>query len=269
MEPRRSGGSGYNAGMRRLLILFVVIVLLLGGWYWAQTSAAVRPYAPTGPGDVYVALGDSLAAGFTVDQPEDAYVARIAATLQHDQPIEVRNFAVPGETSASLLRRQLPQALAYLKEQRAAGKRVSPITLDIGGNDAQAVQAASNELRRQTIDAIEANIGSILDQLLDATSSTFGQRTADIAIMTYYNPYPGDPADQTSRAYWSAQLNTAITRAAMARGVAVADVAGAFAGGKVYRYTYIAAGDVHANSDGHALIAEQFMQALRYSSQQR
>jgi hypothetical protein len=46
--------------------------------------------------------------------------------------------------------------------------------------------------------------------------------------------------------------------------VAVANVEQAFAGGNVYRYTYIAAGDVHANSDGHAVIAEQFVRALGY-----
>lgn len=265
MQPGPIPGSGYNFGMRRFVILGLVIlvVLLGGGWYWTQASAA-RTYTPTGPGDVYLALGDSLAAGFIVDQPEDAYVARIAAALQQQRSIEVRNLAIPGETSGSFLRRQLPQALAFIQEQRAAGKRVSPITLDIGGNDARAVESASNEERRRTIATIEANIGSALDQLLAATSTRFGQPTADIAIMTYYNPYPGDPADESSPAYWSAQLNAAIIRAASTRGVAIANVEESFAGGNVYRYTYIAAGDVHANSDGHALIAEQFVQALGY-----
>jgi lysophospholipase L1-like esterase len=251
--------------MRRLFIVTLLLLILLGagGWYWTQSSAA-RSYTPGGPGDVYLALGDSLAAGFIVDQPEDAYVARIAAAIRQQQPIELRNLAVPGETSGSFLRRQLPQALTFIREQRAAGKRVSPITLDIGGNDARAVESASNQERGRAIATIEANIGSALDQLLDATSTRFGQPTADIAIMTYYNPYPGDPADQNSPAYWSAQLNAAIVRAAAQRGIAVAKVDEAFAGGNVYRYTYIAAGDVHANSDGHALIAEQFLQALGY-----
>jgi lysophospholipase L1-like esterase len=254
--------------MRRFLLPFLVLLILIstGGWYWARTRAADRSYTPTGPGDVYVALGDSLAAGFTVSQPEDAYVARIAAALRQQQPIDVRNFAIPGETSASLLRRQLPEALTYIQQQRAAGKRVSPITLDIGGNDAQAVQAASNDVRRETIATIEANIGTALDQLIAATSTRLGEPTADIAIMTYYNPFPGDAADQTSLAYWSTQLNAAIMRAAQSRGVAVADVAGPFGGGNVYRYTYIAAGDVHANSAGHGVIAQQFLQALKYES---
>lgn len=260
--------------MRRYYLPFLLIVLVAAAgiaFYARQwvsgASAQAQPYSPTGPGDVYVALGDSLAAGFTVSQPQDAYVARIAATLRQTQPIEVRNFAVPGETSASMLRRQLPQALEFIQEQRAAGKRVSPITIDIGGNDARSVQQASAAERQQAIEAIEANIGSALDQLIAATSSRLGQRSADIAIMTYYNPYPGDANDPAALAYWSAQLNTAIERAATARGVAVADVASAFAGGNVYRYTYITTGDIHANSEGHALIAERFMAALAYGQQ--
>ena len=245
----------------------MILVALLGGgtYYWSQAQAQPQSYTPIGQGDVYVALGDSLAAGLIVSQPEDAYVARIVTALRQQQPIEVRNFAVPGETSASLLRRQLPQALEFIREQQAAGKRVSPITIDIGGNDARGAQRADAEARRRTIAAIEANIGNALDQLIAATSTRWGGRTADIAIMTYYNPMPGDASDPNSLAYWSDQLNAAITRAAESRGVAVADVAGAFAGGNVYRYTYITSGDIHANSDGHGLIAERFLEALRYN----
>lgn len=267
--------SSYNALMRRYYLPFLLIALVAatGGVYYtrlltSRANAQAQPYTPRGPGDVYVALGDSLAAGFTVSQPQDAYVAQIAAELRRTQPLEVRNFAVPGETSASLLRRQLPQALQFIQEQRAGGKRVSPITLDIGGNDGRAVERASDAERRQMIAAIEANIGSTLDQLIAATSTRSGERTADIAIMTYYNPYPGDTNDPATLAYWSAQLNAAIERAAQSRGVAVADVAGAFSGGNVYRYTYIATGDIHANSEGHALIAERFIAALRYGSPQ-
>lgn len=254
-------------GMRRLILALIVlgVIVLGGGWFLTQARARATVYTPTGPGDVYVALGDSLAAGYTVSAPADAYVARITAQIRQTQPIVVRNFAVPGETSGSILRRQLPQALTFIREQRAAGKRVSPITLDIGGNDAQRAQRATTEERRQIIIAVEQNIGTALDQLIAATSTRWGERTADIAIMTYYNPYPGDATDENSLAYWSAQLNAAIKRAAKARGVAVADVAGAFSGGNVYRYTYITTGDIHANSAGHALIAERFMQALRYA----
>lgn len=255
--------------MRRIFLLLVIVGLVgAGAWYGVRTTAAAAPYTPSGPGDTYVALGDSLAAGFTVDKPADAYVARVTSALQTAAPIQVRNFAVPGETSASLLARQLPQALAFIKAQRAAGKRVSPITLDIGGNDGLAARRASNAERTQMIAAIERNLDTALSQLARATTTWNGRRTADIAIMTYYNPYPGDAADPATLAYWTAQLNAAIVRVAAKHGVAVADVAGAFAGGKVYRYTYITTGDIHANSDGHALIAERFLDALQYAAVQ-
>lgn len=236
-----------------------------GGWFLTtRSSAAIQPYTETGPGDVYVALGDSLAAGFIVSDRQAAYVAQITQALQHqNDAIAVRNFAVPGETSTSMLRRQLPQALQFIKAQRAAGKRVSPITLDIGGNDGTAVAGASNETRRRTLASIEANIDTALVQLVEATTEN-GQRTADIAIMTYYNPFLGDVSDETTNAYWGDQLNQAIVRAAERHGVVVADVATPFAGGNVYRYTYLANGDVHANDAGHGVIAEQFMKALGY-----
>ncbi|MDP9312194.1 MAG: SGNH/GDSL hydrolase family protein [Chloroflexota bacterium] len=252
--------------MKRIsIILALFTVVATSAWYWTRSGATAGPYRPVGQGDVYVALGDSLAAGFVVSRPEDAYVARIAAALRREAPIVVRNFAVPGETSTSMLRLQLPQAVAYIKEQQAAGRRVSPITLDIGGNDGRAAERGSEAERQRIIAAVEANIAKALDELIAATTTATGQRTADIAIMTYYNPYPGDPTDRSSLAYWSAQLNAAITRAAQPRGVAVADVAGAFEGGKVYRYTYLASGDVHANSDGHELIAQRFWAALQYT----
>jgi lysophospholipase L1-like esterase len=251
--------------MKRTIVPVLLVGLLAaGGVYLARSAARSAEYAPTGPGNVYVALGDSLAAGFVVGAPEEAYVARIAATIRAEQPIDVRNFAVPGETSSSLLRRQLPAALAYIEEQRAAGRRVSPITIDIGGNDLLRARPLDADARHELIAAVERNIGDTLDQLRDATSSMLGGREADLAIMTYYNPFLGDSADPASDAYWSTQLNLAIQRAARARGVAVADVASAFAGGNVYRYTYITSGDIHANADGHGLIAERFLEALEY-----
>ena len=108
------------------------------------------------------------------------------------------------------------------------------------------------------------NLGRALDELLAATRDRSGRRTADLVVMNYYNPYGGDPADETSAAYWTARLNLAIANAAAARAVPVADVATAFGGGRVYRYTYMTTGDIHANADGHRVIAQQFWQALKY-----
>ncbi|WP_025745810.1 SGNH/GDSL hydrolase family protein [Kallotenue papyrolyticum] len=249
---------------RRGAILGLLALVLAGAGWWIVGAQPQPEERRAGPGDVYLALGDSLAAGVLLSQPEEAYVARIGAALQARAPIVTHNLAVPGATSATLLRQQLPQALALIHAEQQAGRRVSPITIDIGGNDALAVRHAPAVERQRMLAQVEANLGALLDQLIAATSHQ-GRREANIAVMTYYNPFPGDAGDPTSEAYWSARLNETIMRVAQARQVAVADIRAAFAGGNVYRYTYIAAGDVHANADGHALIAAAFLEALGYT----
>ena len=253
--------------MRRIWIVLLLLVAASAAGFGVLWQVNARPsaYEPLGPGERYLALGDSLAAGFTVGDPAEAYVARLATAIDSMRPgTSVANLAVPGETSRSFRARQLPRALAYIAEERAAGRRVSPITIDIGGNDARAAERADQATREATIRDVEQNLGYALDRLLAATRDRAGRRTADIVVMDYYNPYGGDPADPESPAYWVEQLNDAIRRAATARNVPVASVATAFGGGLVYRYTYIVTGDIHANADGHRVIAEQFWHALAY-----
>jgi lysophospholipase L1-like esterase len=252
--------------MRRLLLILLLAssVLVVAGFVW-KSSAVPAVYKPLGPGDTYLALGDSLAAGFTVSTPDEAYVARIAQALRQTRPaLKVDNLAVAGETSVSFRAFQLPRALAFIAAERKAGRRVSPITIDIGGNDARNVERSARTARAQAMQHVGDNLGQSLDELLRATRDRLGRRTADIVVMNYYNPYGGDPADENSPAYWTSQLNLAIARAAASRGVPIADVASAFGGGLAYRYTYITTGDIHANADGHRVIAAQFWKALGY-----
>jgi lysophospholipase L1-like esterase len=264
LRPR----SVYTTLMKRLFgvvaLLAVLLIGVIGVIVWQRPRIPVA-YAPLGPGDTYLALGDSLAAGWTVGDPSESYVGRIATQLKSSKPdIDIRNLSVPGETSGSFRSGQLQAATEFIRQEQAAGRRVSPITLDIGGNDANAVRGADDATRTRTIKRVQDNLGVILDELLVASRSPSGDRTADVVVMNYYNPYGGDPADQTSPAYWSDQLNQAIARAAADRGIPVADVASEFGGGLAYRYTYIVTGDIHANADGHRVIASEFWEALRY-----
>jgi lysophospholipase L1-like esterase len=255
--------------MRRLWIVLFLLLAATGAGFGLLRWVNARPaaYVPLGPGASYLALGDSLAAGFTVGDPAEAYVARLATALRALNPATtVTNIAVPGETARSFRSRQLPRALKFIAEERAAGRRVSPITIDIGGNDARTAEREDRATREATIQEIEENLGYALDRLIAATRDRAGRRTADIAVMNYYNPYGGDSTDPDSPAYWAERLNDAIQRAAASRHIPVADVATAFGGGLAYRYTYITTGDIHANADGHRVIAEQFWKALAYSS---
>src|SRR4051794_27427833 len=227
--------------MRKIIagVLLIGSILLVAGFVWSRTGH-YAPYTPLGPGDSYLALGDSLAAGFTVSDPSESYVGRLTTALQRTNPkLTVTNLAIPGETSGSLRAHQLRQAQDFIASEQAAGRRVSPITLDIGANDARAVQRGTRAQKQDALKHVETNLARTLDDLLAATRDRSGKRTADIAVMTYYNPFGGDATDQESPAYWALQLNQVITRVAAARSIPVADVATAFRGGLAFRYTYI------------------------------
>lgn len=245
-------------GSGLLALLMVIGVVALVGRQPGETVP--RGYNPVGSGEVYLALGDSLAWGAMLEDPAtQSYPALLHARLSATAPIELANLSVPGETSASFLRGQLPQALALIARERAGGRRVSPITLDIGGNDLYYAEDGDTATRAAAIEGVGRNLGTILDQLQQATGGE-----ADIAVMTYYNPYGGDPAVAESDADWVTRLNLVIRETAEQRNVAVADTYAPFEGGNVYILTNILIGDVHATRQGHVVIAEQFWQALGY-----
>lgn len=247
--------------MRRYIPLSLVLIgllLLVGGA--ALVAGRPRAYSPQGPGEIYLALGDSLAWGFNLsDRAAESYPSVIHGQITQGRAAELVNLAIPGETSGSFVARQLPRAAELIRAARRDGRRVSPITLDIGGNDLRAVERAGPAERAAAVEEARRNIARSLDELREAAG-----RDADIAIMTYYNPYGGDAAADGSDAFWVEQLNAAIRDEAGRRGVAVADVYSAFAGGRFYTHTFILLGDIHANAQGHALIAQQFYDALGY-----
>jgi lysophospholipase L1-like esterase len=240
---------------------FVLLALPMGLLFWfLGQSVTVRSYSPQGPGDVYLALGNSLAWGASLDDPAtQSYPALLYSELRALREMDASNLAVPGETTASFVRRQLPRAISLIEEARAAGQVVSPITLDIGGNDLRAAERAGPEERAAVVAAARRNIAQALDALRQAAGDQ-----ADIAVMTYYNPYGGEVGIVNSEAYWVDQLNQAIREEASIRGVAVADAFTPFEDGRAFSYTFILIGDIHANAQGHRVIADQFLSALDY-----
>lgn len=240
-----------------LVCVTLVLVLVAGVFLVAERP---RVYAPRGPGDIYLALGDSLAWGFSLEnRAVESYPGLIHTQLAQARPIELANLSVPGETTSSFTAGQLPRAVEFIRTARQAGKRVSPITLDIGGNDLRRVERAGPSARAEAIAAARRNIASSLDQLRAAVGAD-----SDIAVMTYYNPYGGDATQESSDGYWVEQLNQVIREEAGRRGVAVADVYPEFLGGRFYTHTFILLGDIHANAQGHAVIAQEFFSALGY-----
>jgi lysophospholipase L1-like esterase len=175
----------------------------------AVTAVASGPPQPA----VYLALGDSVAAGIGASSSETGYVA-----VLHDTLTDARNcgeggalgcrlslvsMAVPGATTTSLIGRpgessQLSDAVALLRARngnRPPVDDVKLVTLTIGGNDVfEPVLGAcaddpGTELCRATIAGRLALVAQNYDLILSALRTAAGGDTT-IAVMTYYNPLP-------------------------------------------------------------------------------
>jgi lysophospholipase L1-like esterase len=254
---------------------------------------ALLPTLPPSPaaaghtgGTIYLALGDSLAAGYGHNVIEKhPYVSRFYDFLQaghHSDVDTLVNLGIGGETSASLITGgQLNQAVAVILDPATD---VSVVTLDIGANDMldltkeggpcadpsspQCLPAAIATLQQFSI-----NYGTILGTLAQALASDPGEER--VIVLTYFNAWDGqglpyEPvvesllfgADQTvdcaNFAGPNVGVNDVITCLPGAIGlgslVTVADIYPTFVG-KTMELTYMAYNDIHPNNAGHTQIA--------------
>ncbi len=165
-------------------------------------SATAPTSAPPTPGSrtTYLALGDSVAAGTGADDPVRSGYVPVLAGLLSDRlgcddgarpgcPVSVRNLAVPGATTETLLRDQLPTALQVLRQDGG----VSTVTVTVGGNDVfvPILRACASSPQAPTCTAaVRAAIGEVdrgVDRLLTELSGAAGTGTT-VAVMTYYDP---------------------------------------------------------------------------------
>lgn len=163
----------------------------------ATASAGTSPTAATDP--AYLALGDSVAAGIGAEDPaRSGYVPVLAGLLSDPSgcdagaaagcPVQVRNLAVPGATTATLLRDQLPVALDVL----GRSDDVRTVTVTIGGNDVfvPILRACAQEPQAPScaaaVRAAIAGVDQGVDRLLADLTGAAGPGTT-VAVMTYYD----------------------------------------------------------------------------------
>jgi lysophospholipase L1-like esterase len=251
-----------------------------------------RPY------DYYLALGDSLAAGFQPSAPPTflsgkGYADDIAKELAADGTQYV-NLACPGETTQSMIHGgcpyphtyadQLDAAAAFLQAHR--GDRVL-VTLDIGANDvddcvkngALDVQCGLDGIKQTA-----ADLPVILSRLREAA----GHKTEFIGG-TYYNPFlaawltgAAGQATATQSTSISTLFNSVFRTEYPLFGVRVADVATAFSSldftdqvplapgvtvplnvARICQWTWMCAPapigpNIHANDAGYQVMAATF-----------
>jgi lysophospholipase L1-like esterase len=244
---------------RRLIGCLLALTMAFLALYLAPTAGArasarngQRAWAGSGPRS-YLALGDSLAFGYSQAKfnslfPNEipaayntGYVDDFGKVLKLFNPrLQVVNDGCPGETTDSFINgpcqyqlvfplhhpysggpasSQLSDALAYLS---AHPGKVSPITLDIGANDALGVIKGVCNLEPLCIAGqapalfahVATNLGTILGQLRANAPN------AQIIVLGLYNPFGSTiaGADQLT-----AQLNGVMANVAAAAGARFAD----------------------------------------------
>lgn len=231
-------------------------------------TAAGVALAQGGTGGVYLALGDSVAAGGgATDAGTGGYAALVAEALRgrFGEGLELQVLAVAGHTTQDLIEEQLPMAL-----ERVRGGDVRLVTLTIGGNDMNQYGAEPACLPDPSVPAcpledglldVEQRLRVILQELRAAGPE------AAIVIQVYPNLFAGTgheferPADIAF-----GLLNGVIKGVAREQGVLVADAGPAFAlDGPMMTHLLDPTPDAHPNDAGHAAIAEAFLEALGLS----
>jgi lysophospholipase L1-like esterase len=228
----------------------MAIALLLSGIMPVQAEARVPA--------VYVALGDSLAAGQTPNSQIDAgYSDLIAQELSRHQPVAfyTKNLAFPGFTTEDVLKRiQSPEAKGALAS-------ASIITLSAGANDLLPLiqsNPAEGTLAFQQIQANFAlnkariNLETIMAELNKAAPQ------ADVYVMGYYFPYPHvRDTQKEGTGKQLDQLNAILKQSAEKAGAEFVSVAEAF--GKNAKDKIPNPADVHPNIKGYQTMANAFL----------
>ncbi len=222
--------------------------------------------APSGQG-LYVALGDSVGAGYGASNPSTTgYVGLLYAHFQSTLGVtQLSNRSTPGQASADIRSSQLPGAVNDIN----ASSDTKVVTIDAGGNDW--FVAHCNFGSDTCTDTFKTNFNQILAGLQSALANDPGDE--DLIAMDYYNPnsgggtYGGGESTLDTVLRGQSQLlncadtgseiglNDAIEQVASAHGALIADPYQAF---KDAGRSYIYSDGIHPTDAGHAAIAAAF-----------
>jgi lysophospholipase L1-like esterase len=253
-----------------------------------QSSLAASSHSSTpalvGPKARYLALGDSLAFGY---QPDLNYVHGYAnylyTALQQHGTSHYTNMGCPGETSTTMITGQCPYpflrkypytgsqlaaAVSYLRQYAGT---VSPVTLDIGANDlipdVNTSTCTISTKWTSDLATVDYNLTHTILPQLSAALTSNGQRTGDLLIMNYYDPFenvcPASlPYIQAFNQHIAADISGYAT---------LVDVYDAFGTStapnpNLCNYTWMCSvfKDIHATDKGYSIIANAFAQTVDY-----
>jgi lysophospholipase L1-like esterase len=273
--------SNNTASGRFFARLLVVFVLLLAAFF-LQVFPTKFSHAATnrlvGPKQYYLALGDSLAYGLQLNgDTTHGYVDDIFKGLQSLGTQSLENLGCPGATTTSLISgtcalshvpysdSQLNAAVAFLTQH--AGQ-VSPVTIDIGGNDTIASLCTTDPAQFASIlNTVDTNLKQTILPRLRQALTVNGVVTGDLVLMNYYDPYH----DRCSASISNTQTFDQHLADDASAYATVVDVFTAFGGPNTTNtcsYTWMCSSyqDIHATTLGYSVMAQAFFNTTGYTS---
>jgi lysophospholipase L1-like esterase len=219
------------------MFLAMVLMIVSSGLAHATDAPAEAPEQRT----YYLALGDSLAAGWQViGDPDDDHKTQMGyadqlwlMARQWHPNLQLVNLACPGASTESITTidprcsyphgSQLDEALAFIAEH---GDQLAFITMDIGFADFTCTDDLSS--LGPGLDSIRDSLPSALDALKAAAEDV------PVVGMNIYDPFlsawlEGDEAAAVQSMLAVQLVNSHLEEHYGAAGVPVADIAGAFA----------------------------------------
>ena len=258
MRRKNDGPVRGQAGALIAVALGVVVLFAFIGT--SVLIASLRSSSDASSRDIYVSIGDSIAAGSGATEPR---LYGFAAQLAAREEVTLHNLAIPGATTEDVMRDQLGSSLVSIQTGQVAF-----VTISAGGNDLAGLipNAACVEEPlpaacplEETLATVEANLDTIVKFIRDANTRV------PIVLLAYPNFFSG-----TGHA-WEAPAGRVLPRLAeIVREVAsryehvgVADASAAFDGNAGALTGVLAEPfDPHPNDDGHRAIADAFAAAL-------
>lgn len=263
-RPRRSAVRRTKTGWVLITVCALALITACGQARSPRVSPHESPREGITVKSYYLALGDSLAFGF---QPNGDYSHGYAqqwfTMLQSKGSRTHIDYGCPGASTQDFVQKQgcgstptshdrytatqLNAAVSFLEAHR---NQVSPVSLDLGSNDL--VNAMAGAITRGAtpsdckVDgakmepAVAAAVKNLREQILpalvQALTSSSGQRTGDLVMMNLYDPLQNVCPATVS---YVEDFNSGLAAAAAQFHVSVANVFTAFGGegtGSPYRY---------------------------------
>ncbi|MDD6644926.1 MAG: GDSL-type esterase/lipase family protein [Oscillospiraceae bacterium] len=168
--------------MVKKLICALMCVTLM----WLSSSIA---YAETTE-DELVVLGDSIAAGYGIENPEDTYGYLVSS----ERDFMLSNYAVSGDTTTDLL-----QLIEKNRQVKNHLKTAETVVISIGGNDflhlgyessitelAEIISSGKDsKIIQNLLKTVKSNIRTIHESIRELNPK------AKIVLQTVYNPFLG------------------------------------------------------------------------------